>query len=63
MIWILLFGIAMIASVAHALYDEHKKRKQAEQAAAEEDPIWEYARHLADSTAVRAAAREKELGE
>ncbi len=57
MIYILLFGVAMAASVAHALYDEHKKRKQAEQ---EEDPIWEYARHLADSTAVRAIERSKD---
>ena len=60
MIWILLFGIAMIASVAHALYDERKKRRQA---AESEDPIWEYARHLGDGYAVRAAARKKEIGE
>lgn len=60
MIWILLFGIAMIASVAHALYEERKKRKAAEEAAANEDPIWEYARNLADSTAVRAAKRRKD---
>jgi len=53
MIWILLFGVAMFASVAYALYDERKKRKQAEQAAADEDPVWEYARHLGDGYAVR----------
>ena len=56
MIYILLFGIAMIASVAYALYDERKKRKQA---AESEDPIWEYARHLADSSAVRESHRDK----
>ena len=56
MIYILFFGIAMIASVAHALYEEWKKRVKA---AAEEDPIWEYARHLGDSTAVRAIERQK----
>ena len=57
MIYILLFGIAMVASVAHALYDERKKRKKAE---AEEDPIWEYARSLGDGYAVR--ARKKKEG-
>lgn len=59
MIYILLFAIGMIASVAYALYDERKKRKQAE---LEEDPIWEYARHLGESTAVRASEKKKEEG-
>lgn len=59
MIYIVLFSIAMVASVAYALYDERKKRKKAE---AEEDPIWAYARSLGQGARMREIERGKEDG-
>jgi hypothetical protein len=56
MIYIIIFTIASVASVAYALYDERKTRKKAE---AEEDPIWGYARDLGKSTAVYGAERKE----